>query len=94
MSYDVQCLNSIYREIAQEMGVETALQLFHMYKGTMVAFPTRLLSTQYVYQAIKSEYNGKNVKNLAVKYNYSERNIRRILKRKLPSVPMNQKGIL
>jgi len=80
MKYDIGCLNSVYQEIAKEIGIEAALRLFNMYKGTQVAFPTKLLSADYTQNAIIEEYDGKNVKELAVKYNYSERTVRRILK--------------
>lgn len=79
-NYDINCLNDVYKDIGSELGIETALRIFNMYRGTQVTFPIRLLSSEYIKAQIKSENNGKNVKALAVKYHYSERNIRRILK--------------
>lgn len=79
-NYDINCLNDVYKDIGRELGIETALRIFNMYRGTQVTFPIRLLSYDYIKEAIKSENNGKNVKDLAIKYHYSERSIRRIIK--------------
>jgi Mor family transcriptional regulator len=76
---NVNCLADVYKEIGSELGIEIALKIFNMYKGTQVSFPRKLLSPEYIKQAIKSEYNGRNVKDLAIKYNYSERTVRRIV---------------
>jgi len=73
-SYDV------YRDIADEIGIENALAIYKMFHGTQVSFPNRLFSKDYTHKAIISEYDGDNVPQLAQKYNYSERSIWRILK--------------
>ena len=73
-------LNEVYREIADELGIETALVIFRMFRGTQVSFPNRLFSKEYVRRAVCREYNGTNVRQLAKKYNYSERSVWRILK--------------
>lgn len=75
-------LNDIYKEIAEEMGVENTLTIFKLFHGTQISFPNRLFSKEYTHQAIQKEYNGKNVAQLAQKYNYSERSIWRIIKTK------------
>jgi Mor family transcriptional regulator len=77
--YDINYLNDVYRDIGKELGIEIALKIFNMYKGTQVSFPRKLMSPNYIKQAIKSEYNGKNVKSLAIKYNISDRSVRRII---------------
>ncbi len=78
---DLCGLNEIYRDIADEIGVENALALYRMFHGTQVSFPNRLFSKEYIHDAIISEYNGNNVAQLAQKYNYSERSVWRILKK-------------
>ena len=75
-------LNEIYKEIADELGIETALSIFRMYHGTQVSFPNHLFSKEYIRRAIHREFNGKNARQLAKKYNYSERSVWRILKEK------------
>lgn len=73
-------LNDVYREIADEIGLENALAIFRLFHGTQVSFPSRLFSKEYTRGAILREYNGENVAQLAQKYNYSERSIWRIIK--------------
>lgn len=73
-------LNDVYRDIADEIGIENALAIYKMFHGTQVSFPNRLFSKDYTHKAIISEYDGDNVPQLAQKYNYSERSIWRILK--------------
>lgn len=75
-------LNDVYRDIADEIGIENTLVIYKLFHGTQVSFPTRLFSKEYTHEAIVNEYNGNNVPQLAQKYNYSERSIWRILKSK------------
>lgn len=79
---DITGLNDVYRDIADEIGVENALVIYNMFRGTQVSFPNRLFSKEHIHDAIISEYDGNNVAQLAQKYNYSERSIWRILKTK------------
>ena len=73
-------LNDVYREIADEIGIENAVAIYRLFHGTQVSFPNRLFSKEHIHNAIINEYNGDNVLQLAQKYNYSERSIWRILK--------------
>lgn len=77
---DFSGLNDVYREIADEIGIEKTVVIFNLFHGTQVSFPNRLFSKEYTHKAIIKEYNGKNVPLLAQKYNYSERSIWRIIK--------------
>lgn len=79
---DLSGLNDIYRDIADEIGLENTLSIFNLFHGTQVSFPNRLFSKEYTHRAITSEYNGNNIPQLAQKYNYSERSIWRIIKTK------------
>lgn len=79
---DLGGLNDVYRDIADEMGLENTLIIFKLFHGTQISFPNRLFSKEYTHQAILNEYNGNNVPQLAQKYNYSERSIWRIIKTK------------
>lgn len=80
MKNDLVGLNEIYRDIADEIGIENALVIYRLFHGTQISFPNRLFSKEYTHQAIIDEYDGNNVPQLAQKYNYSERSIWRILK--------------
>ena len=75
-------LNDVYRDIADEIGVENTLAIYKLFHGTQLSFPNRLFSKEYIHNAIINEYNGSNVPQLAQKYNYSERSVWRILKAK------------
>lgn len=77
---DLNGLNDIYKDIANEIGLENALAIFRLFHGTQISFPNKLFSKEYTHKAIINEYDGHNVAQLAQKYNYSERSIWRILK--------------
>ena len=77
---DLNGLNDVYREIADEIGIENTVAIYRLFHGTQISFPSRFFSKEYTHKAIINEYNGKNVQQLARKYNYSERSVRRILK--------------
>lgn len=79
---DLFGLNDVYRDIADEIGIENTLVIYKLFHGTQVSFPSGLFSKEYIHEAIVNEYNGNNVPQLAQKYNYSERSIWRILKSK------------
>lgn len=79
---DLDGLNTVYREIANEIGIENTIIIFNLFHGTQVSFPTRLFSKEHIHKSIIDEYDGKNVPQLAQKYNYSERSVWRILKSK------------
>ena len=79
---DLDGLNEVYRDIADEIGFENTMAIYRLFHGTQISFPSRLFSKEYIHNAIIAEYNGKNIPQLAQKYNYSERTIWRILKNK------------
>ncbi|MGN0163079.1 MAG: Mor transcription activator family protein [Candidatus Ornithomonoglobus sp.] len=81
--YDINLFNKVYREISEELGIEAALTIHQMFKGTQINFPVRFLDVQCVKEMIVKEYDGKNIKALAKKYDYSEKSIRRIIKESL-----------
>lgn len=69
-------MNNVYREIAEEFGIDIAKRFYNSFKGLQISFPVRLLKKEYVIEKLKSEYDGSNLKELALKYGYSERWIR------------------
>lgn len=75
-------LNEIYFELAELIGIEATLIIYAHFKGQQVTFPTRLMSKEYIYKQIKEEYNGQNISELALKYGYTERHLREIIKNK------------
>lgn len=75
-----ELLNAVYREISEKLGMNTAMIIYQMFKGQQISFPTRFFNPTMIQQAIIREYDGTNVRMLAVKYNYSEKTVRRIIR--------------
>lgn len=69
---DFSGLNDVYREIADEIGIENTVVIYNLFHGTQISFPNRLFSKEHTHKAIIKEYDGNNVSQLAQKYNYSE----------------------
>lgn len=80
---DKQLFNSVYKDIAEVFGIDIAIQIYQIYKGMQITFPTRLFNPDYVKTQVPVEYDGENVKQLAKKYGYSEKTIRRMIKENL-----------
>ena len=74
-----ELFNSVYNDLAEVFGIDTAIQIYQMYKGTQISFPTRLFNPDYVRKQVPKEYDGTNIKQLAMKYGYSEKTIRRMI---------------
>lgn len=77
---DPELLNAVYKEISEKLGVDTAMSIYQMFKGQQISFPVRFFNPKKIQQIIVQEYDGTNVRTLAVKYNYSEKSVRRIIK--------------
>ena len=77
---DSELLNTVYREISEKLGMDTAMEIYQMFKGQQINFPVRFFNPTRIQQIIVKEYDGTNLRTLAVKYNYSEKTIRRIIK--------------
>ena len=73
-------LAGIYKEVAETVGVDNAYKIFINFKGLQTVFPLKFYSSEYMAQQIEKEYNGKNVRDLARKYGYSESRVRQILR--------------
>ncbi len=77
---DAELLNAVYREISEKLGMDTAMEIYQMFKGQQINFPVRFFNPTRIQQIIVKEYDGTNVRTLAIKYSYSEKTIRRIIK--------------
>ncbi|MDE6412710.1 MAG: Mor transcription activator family protein [Eubacterium sp.] len=73
-------LNGAYNDIANLLGMDAALKLHAAYRGQQITFPVQLFTKEFIAAQIVNEYNGYNVKQLATKFGYSEKWIRKILK--------------
>ncbi|MCI5588207.1 MAG: Mor transcription activator family protein [Lachnospiraceae bacterium] len=77
---DISGLCSVYREIAELMGMDVASQFYNHFKGQQVTFPNKLYDSGYLKNEILEEYaQGKSIRELSVKFGYTERRIRQIV---------------
>ena len=75
-----ELLNDVYREISENLGLDSAIQIYQLFKGQQITFPVHLFSRKRIQKMVIREYDGTNINMLAQKYGYSEKTIRRILK--------------
>lgn len=69
----------IYKDLAEQLGVETTIKIHEQLGGTQVTFPLKLFSQDYVEKQIRARYDGTNSKVLAKEFGYTERYIRTLL---------------
>lgn len=43
---DPELLNTVYKEISEKLGMNTAMSIYQMFKGQQISFPTRFLTRQ------------------------------------------------
>jgi len=72
--------NGAYSDLANLLGIEAVLKIHSTYRGQQITFPVELFNKEFIASQIVNEYNGYNVKQLATKFGYSEKWIRKILK--------------
>ena len=79
-NHDPELLNSVYKEISETLGMDSALEIYRMFKGQQITFPQKFFNPAKIHQLIIKEYDGTNIRLLAIKYGYSEKTIRRIIR--------------
>jgi len=84
---DPEMLNSIYRDISENLGMDIAMEIYRMFKGQQICFPMRFFNPQQIQKLVIQEYDGTNIKTLAIKYDYSEKTIRRIISHNATNQP-------
>lgn len=77
---DPELLNSVYKEVSEKLGMDTAMEIYRMFKGQQISFPMRFFNPERIQRIIVQEYDGTNIKTLAIKYGYSEKTVRRIIR--------------
>ena len=78
-----ELLNAVYKEISEKLGMDTAMEIYRMFKGQQISFPMRFFNPARIQKCILQEYDGTNIKTLAIKYGYSEKTVRRIIRESL-----------
>ena len=80
MKKEIELYNDIYKEISEIIGLEATLKLYLRFKGQQITFPVRLYNPHLIQQHVIKEYDLTNIAELAQKYDYSEKTIRRMIK--------------
>ena len=80
MKKETELYNNIYKEINALVGLDATLKIYLHFKGQQVTFPVRLYNPQMIQQSVIKEYDGTNIAELAQKYDYSEKTIRRMIR--------------
>ena len=75
-----ECLNGIYNEIATIIGMDATIALYSVYRGQQITFPVNFFTAEFIASRVVKEYDGSNIKQLATKYGYSEKWIRKMIK--------------
>lgn len=85
---NISTLNGVYETMSELIGFDNVLKLYENFHGSQVNFPTRLFSKEFVLQEALRLYDGtsESINSIAVKYGYSERTIRKLLKEHLDSI--------
>ena len=75
-------LNGVYEAISELIGFDNTTKLYKHFAGSQINFPTRLFSKEFVLSEAVEAYDGtsESINKIAVKYNYSERTIGKLLK--------------
>lgn len=75
-------LNGVYEAISELIGFDNTTKLYKHFACSQINFPTRLFSNEFVLSEAVKAYDGtsESINKIAVKYNYSERTIRKLLK--------------
>ena len=72
--------NMVYKEISEIIGLDATLKIYLRFKGQQVNFPVRLYNPHLIQKNVIKEFDGTNISELAQKYDYSERTIRRMIR--------------
>ena len=84
-------LNGAYNELANLLGIEAVLKIYNTYRGQQLTLPVQLFSKDFIIRQIVEEYDGYNIKQLATKFGYSEKWIRKILKDHIDDIGAKKK---
>ena len=68
-------LSGIYKEIADIIGIEKTILLHDNFQGQQVTFPKKLYTKEYIIRKLKENEENENMRTIAFKYGYTERNV-------------------
>lgn len=79
MDVDTAALQSIYKKIDELLGTDEMLRFYHEFRGTQLNLPMKLYDRNGTITAIKENYPRLTEKELADKYGYSQRWVKRVI---------------
>ena len=77
---ETELYNAVYKEISEIVGLDATLKIYLRFKGQPLSFPVRLYNTNLIQKKVIKEFDGTNIHELAQKYDYSEKTIRRMIR--------------
>ena len=77
---ETELYNAVYKEISEIVGLDATLKIYLRFKGQQISFPVRLYNPNMIQQKVIKEFDGTNIQELAQKYDYSEKTIRRMIR--------------
>lgn len=77
---ETELYNTVYKEISEIVGLDATLKIYLRFKGQQISFPVRLYNPNMIQQKVVKEFDGTNIQELARKYDYSEKTIRRMIR--------------
>lgn len=69
----------VYEEIAEIIGEERIEEFYERFKGQQFVFPMKRYSREYVMQQISHLHRKEKISDIAKKFSYSERYVRKML---------------
>ena len=80
MEKESELYNAVYKEISEIVGLDATLKIYLRFKGQQISFPVRLYNPHMIQRNVIREFDGTNICELAKKYDYSEKTIRRMIR--------------
>lgn len=71
----------VYNELADLLGEEAVEIIYNAMSGQQVTFPRKMYTPEYVIQMTKDITDRTELKKVAIRYGYSERRLKQLLKR-------------
>lgn len=79
---DVDALQDVYGSLINLIGKENTLLLWNNYKGVQLSLPSHLYNREKVIGLILSNSGPVDPRTIAVKYGYSEKWVRQVLRQR------------
>ena len=77
---DYTCLAGVYKDLAEELGVETAYKVYEVLNGLQICFPKHFYKPEYTRKLIIEGYTaGASVQSLSKQFGLTERRIRQLV---------------